>query len=65
MSTKSIHIGRSELHTPQNHAPWSTRIRVILITLFLLAIGYVLWQILRAEPPIPIPDTPILPLPAP
>jgi cell division septal protein FtsQ len=64
MSAKSIHIGRSEPHMPQNHALRSSRIRVILLTLFLLGTGYVLWQLLAAEPPLPIPDTPIVPLPA-
>jgi hypothetical protein len=65
MSTKSIHIGRPEPHWPRNHVPWSTRMRVMLVTLVLLGSGYTLWHILRAEPPIPIPDTPILPVPAP
>jgi hypothetical protein len=70
MSTKSIRVDRpeshtSEPHTPPNHTRWSTRVRVILATLALLATGYVVWQIFRAEPPIPIPDTPILPVPAP
>jgi hypothetical protein len=65
MSTKSIHLNGSEPHTHVKPSPWSTRTRVFLATLGLLAFAYVLWQLFRAEPPLPIPDTPVLPLPAP
>lgn len=65
MSTKSIHFNSSEPHIPAKPGPWSSRTRVFLATLGLLAFAYVTSQLLRAEPPVPIPDTPILPVPAP
>jgi hypothetical protein len=65
MSTKSMHLGRPEQRTRENHIPWSKRMQVILATLVLLGATYAVWQIFRAEPPVPIPDTPILPMPSP
>jgi len=64
MSSKSMHFGRPQARPSLNFAPWSTRIRVILVTLLLLGVAYIVWQILHVEPPIPIPDTPV-PIPAP
>jgi hypothetical protein len=66
MSTKSIHLGDSQSpRTRPNPPPWSVRTRAILATLVLLAVAYVLWHLFRSEPPVPIPDTPIVPIPAP
>jgi len=59
MFTKPIHIGHSERLAPQNHVAWSTRILIALATLVLLGVIYCIWQILRVDTPIPIPDTPI------
>jgi len=65
MSTKSIHLDGSEPSTPSKPSPWSTRTRVFLGTLGLLASVYVLWHLVRPEPALPTPETPILHLPAP